>query len=106
MGVLLSSPIQWDFCLLKHAELPKEWLPFFLILVAQFCFVLQLPTCSQPGAKEVEQAGWVEDGEGKSQQGLCICQSKFSIEGRTHGKMFFYCKLPLCSLICFSLKAC
>lgn len=96
MGVLLSSPVQWDFSLLKHADVLKEYpAPFFLTLVAQFCLVLQRPTCSQPGAKEVERAGLVEDGGERSQQGLCICQREVSVEGRTHGKMGFIVKCHL-----------
>lgn len=60
MGVLLSSPVQWDFSLLKHADVLKEYLaPFFLTLVAQFCLVLERPTL-QPAwvPRRWSELGW------------------------------------------------
>lgn len=77
-------------------------LPFFLTLVAQFCLVLQHPTCSQPGCQG-GGASWVGRRRRGKEQGLCICQSEVSLEGRTHGKMGFIVNCHLFLDLFFSL---
>lgn len=97
MGVLLSSPEQFD--LSKHADTLKECLPpffFFPLLAQRFCFI-QLATCSQPGAKEVEQTNLIGDGGEKVSRGS-VYESLYSAVGRICGR-WFYCKMLFHSLL-------
>lgn len=100
MGVLLSSPEQFNNSsifpsMLTHLRNASPFF-FFPLLAQRFCFI-QLATCSQPGAKEVEQTNLIGDGGEKVSRGS-VYESLYSVVGRICGR-WFYCKMLFHSLL-------